>query len=233
MNPGEAATLQEAIHQYRPDLVEVFAAQLDRLRRAGSWWSGPERVAIAREARRALCLLLGRPVPSVEAGALREELTEAIGTIVGDSRRLSRSWLSQLLASGLSVGHYVEMVGVVSSVVTIDTFHHALGLEPPAFGEPVSGEPTRLAPAGAVVNKSWVPSLPPEAAEGALKQIYDVMLQRFGRVANVVRAMSYVPAEQVGFMSLTIPMYMKEQTIGRPLVELIATTVSALNHCVY
>lgn len=225
--------MQEAIHKYRPDLVEVFAAQLDRLRRPGTWWTGQERIAIAREARHALGLLLGRPAPSGERGVLRDELTGAIETIVGDSRRLSRSWLTQLLASGLSVGHYVEMVGVVATVVTIDTFYHALGIELPTFGEPVSGEPTRQGPAGAVVHQSWVPSLPPEAAEGALKQIYDLMFQRFGRVANVVRAMSYVPAEQVGFMSLSVAMYMKEQTIGRPLVEWIATTVSALNHCVY
>lgn len=225
--------MQEAIHQYRPDLVELFAAQLDRLCRPGTWWTGSERLAIAREARYALCLLLGRPAPSGERGALRDELVGAIGTIVGDSRQLSRSWLSQLLATGLSVGHYVEMVGVVSQVVTVDTFHHALGIALPAFGEPASGEPTRHAPAGAVVHQSWVPSLPLEAAEGALKQVYERMSQRTGRVANVIRAMSYVPAEQVGFMSLAFAMYMKELTIGRPLVELIATTVSALNHCVY
>jgi hypothetical protein len=225
--------LYEALHQFRPDIVEVFAAELDRLRRPGTWWTGLERVAIAREARAVLRLLLGRSVPNEQRGSLREDLAGAIGTIVGDPGRLSPSWLSQLLACGLSVGQYVEMVGVIAATVTVDTFYHALGMDLPDLGDPVDGEPIRRAPAGAVAHQSWVPSVPPEAAEGALKQVYERMSQRTGRVANVVRAMSYVPAEQVGFMSLAFAMYMKEMTIGRPLVELVATTVSALNDCFY
>lgn len=225
--------LYASVQAVRPDLAAVFAAELDRLRRPGTWWTGRERIAIAQETRHALGLLLGRPDLAGQREELGAELVGAIGMIVGDSRRLSRAWLGQLLATGLSVGHYVEMVGVVAVVTAVDTFCHALGIDPPGFGEPAIGEPTRQAPVGAVVHQSWVPSLPVEAAEGALKQTYDRLSRGTGQVANVIRAMTYVPAEQVGFMSLAFAMYMRELGIGRPLVELIATTVSTLNDCFY
>jgi hypothetical protein len=228
--------MMTAVHQFRPDLVELFAAELDRLRRPGTWWTGFERIAIAREAREVLRLLLGGPATDETRGAgggLSDDLVGAVAKIVGDSGRLTRQWLKQLLASGLTVGQYVEMVGVIAAIVTIDTFHHALGMAVPDLGEPVAGEPTQITPLGTVIHESWVPTLPPDKAEGALKRIYERMSQRTGHVANVIRAMTFVPAEQLGFMSLAFGMYMKELSIGRAQIEFIAASVSAYNDCFY
>ena len=45
----------------RRDLREAHERAFDRLSRAGTWWSGPERLAIAEEVRRApACSLCAR-----------------------------------------------------------------------------------------------------------------------------------------------------------------------------
>ena len=77
---------------------------------------------------------------------LPERMVEQIHRIVTDPGRLTRTWYEQVLASGTPDTEYVEIVGVVVTVVSIDTFCRALGIAPHPLPAPVAGEPLQRRP---------------------------------------------------------------------------------------
>ena len=64
-------------------------------------------------------------------GALAAPAVEAVHAIRSDPGRLTRDWYEAVLAQGLSVERYVELAGVVVTVVLLDSFHLALGRPAP------------------------------------------------------------------------------------------------------
>jgi len=170
-------------------------------------------------------------------GALPEAVVEVIHRVVTDPARLSRSWYEKLRADGVTDAHYVETIGVIVTVVSIDSFHRGLGVPPEPLPEPLAGEPSRRRPPAAKLDQAWVPML----AEG---QATDPEARTFmrRRNPNVLRALSLVPDEVRGLRELSAAQYLPlEQLLnlraGRSLrrvqMELIAGRVSALNECFY
>lgn len=238
----------DAVLPVREDLPATHRRAWRRLAEPGTWWSGRERVAIAAEVRRAArcSYCRARKVAlspdAVEGahqslGALPEAMVEVIHRVVMDPARLSRSWYEQLRADGVTDAHYVETIGVIVTVVSIDSFHRGLGVPPEPLPEPLAGEPSRRRPPAAKLDQAWVPML----AEG---QATDPEARTFmrRRNPNVLRALSLVPDEVRGLRELSAAQYLPlEQLLnlraGRSLrrvqMELIAGRVSALNECFY
>ena len=111
-----------------------------RLAAPGAWLSGAERVAVAREVRRGRdCDLCRRRKQSLSPyfvdGAhdrdsdLSSVAVDAVHRLVTDASRLKREWLEQSLAAGLTVERYVEILGTVVALISIDSFCLALGLD--------------------------------------------------------------------------------------------------------
>ena len=109
-------------------------------RAPGNWWRAEDRLAIAQEARNARsCEFCAERKAALSPFAvtgkhtvstnLPEAAVDAVHRIVTDASRLSESWVKELAAIGISDGHYVELLGVVVSVVSIDGFHRAMGFE--------------------------------------------------------------------------------------------------------
>jgi len=241
-----------APYEIRPDLPEAYRRTWDWLAGPGSWWTGAERVAIAaasRDARAcALCAERKRAL-SPEAGIgthagegdlLPAEAIDAVHRLVSDPSRLSRGWLEKLVAVGrVSDGHYVELLGIVVSVVSIDAFHRALGLPLEPLPGPRVGDPTGYRPAAAVSGVGWVPMIPAGQAKGCDADIYPA------RVApNVLRAMSLVPdcvrqlrslatAQYVPLLQVPDPHADPGRAISRMQIELVAARVSAVSECFY
>ncbi|TDJ05792.1 MAG: hypothetical protein E2O71_10635 [Deltaproteobacteria bacterium] len=237
-----------AVLPVREDLPATHRRAWRRLAEPGTWWTGRERVAIAAEVRRAArCgYCRARKVAlspnAVEGahqslGALPEAVVEVIHRVVTDPARLSRSWYEKLRADGVTDAHYVETIGVIVTVVSIDSFHRGLGVPPEPLPEPLAGEPSRRRPPAAKLDQAWVPML----AEG---QATDPEARTFmrRRNPNVLRALSLVPDEVRGLRELSAAQYLPlEQLLnlraGRSLrrvqMELIAGRVSALNECFY
>src|SRR4051794_28791558 len=108
----------------RSDLAAAQDEAWRRLGLRGTWWTGAERIAIARECREAtecaFCatrvgtlspwtLAARHPVadPTLPAPAI-----EAIHRIRTDPGRLGEAWFQQLRDAGLAEGAYVELVSV-------------------------------------------------------------------------------------------------------------------------
>ncbi len=234
----------------REDLPAAHRRAWRRLAEAGSWWTGSERVAIAAEVRSAArCGLCAERKAALSpyaiagehasVGALPPHVLDAVHRITTDPGRLTRKWFDALMASGLADGPYVEAVGIITTVVSIDSFCRGLGLPPHPLPEPAPGAPSRYRPPSARHEGAWVPTIPSRAATGAEADLYRGFP---GPVPNVIRALSLVPdavrtLKDLGAAHYLPPADMIDLTRGRSIdraqMELIAGRVSALRECFY
>jgi hypothetical protein len=232
----------------REDLTASQRRAWKRLAEPGAWWTGAERVAIAAEARNARsCRLCRERQTALSASAISGE-HEGLGSLSGaavdsihrittDHGRLSKVWFEQNRAAGIEAGPYVEIVGIVTTVVSIDSFCRGLGLPPHPLPTPVAGEPSRYRPAGATTGNAWVPTITFLRARGAEADLYD------GRpTGNVMTALSLVPDEVRTLKDLSATHYLSPEkmidlgagrSLDRAQMELIAARVSVLNECFY
>lgn len=134
--------------------------------------------------------------------------------------------------------HYVDLLGVLTSVLSIDDFHRRLGMELEPLPEVRDGEPSRRRPSGAVDEGAWVPTMSPAALDAEDADLYGGA----SRAWHTSRALSPVPdeARAVGMLSAAhylSPDEMRDLTLERGLtraqMELAAARVSAVNECFY
>lgn len=234
----------------REDLPAAHNRAWRRLAQAGNWWTGAERVAIAAEVRNAWQCLLCKSrkaalSPYTIAGThesisrLPETAIDVIHRIVTDPGRLTQSWFQKTMASGeITDVQYVEIIDVVVTVVSIDSFCRGIGVPLHPLPEPQAGEPSHYRPKAARLEEAWAPMLPVEGATGAEADLWNPT----GRVGNVIRALSVIPDAVRQLMDLSNAHYvprdrLMDLTWGRSLsraqMELLAGRVSALRGCFY
>jgi alkylhydroperoxidase family enzyme len=233
----------------RDDLQEAHRSFLEHVRSPGTWWTGQERLAIAAETRQAvgcaLCrarkaALSPRLVPGEHdgTGQLPANVVDVIHRVRTDPARLSKPWFEGVIAAGLGVAEYVELVAVVTMQTGIDYFARALGVPPAAPPSPLPGEPSRHLPAAARPGEAWVPMIAVDEASGPEVDLYGGA----AFVPNIVRALSLVPAEVRALRTSSSAHYLAVEQIADPTVrraldrmqmELVAARVSALNQCFY
>jgi hypothetical protein len=234
----------------REDLQAAHRLIWDYVRAPGNWWTGAERVAIAAEARRAdACALCrdrkGALSPNAVSGehapggALPANLVDVIHRIRTDPGRLSQPWFASVVAAGLEVPHYIELVAVVTMVTGVDYFCRSLGLAPLPLPPPLAGAPSRYLPAAAKPGTAWVPMIAPEDAGGSEADLYPPS----PFIPNIVRALSLVPDAVRTMWRSSDAHYLPVAQIGDPSArrgaldrmqtELIAARVSAINQCFY
>ena len=244
------------IPEIRPELALENRAIWEGLSRPGNWWTGEQRVAIAAEVRHARKCALCRDrraalSPESVQGEhdcldstriLGEATTfamDAIHRIVNDAGRLSRSWYERRVGGAFSDGQYVELLGVVVAVISIDSFHCGLGQPLEPLPTPQEGTPSGYRPAGLEHDTAWVAMI----ANGKTAEP-EADLFPGSRTANVVRAMSLVPdavrtlltlsaAQYVPMWAVAEPTWSEGRALDRSQIELLAGRVSALNECFY
>ena len=249
---GYAATIP-----VRRDIVEAHRKAWHRLARPGAWLDGATRLAVAAETRHAAhCTLCRRRKEALSPasvsgrhaslGRLPEPVVEQIHAIVGDPGRLTRRWFETVLASGTSDAEYVEIVGVVATVVSIDTFCRAIGVAAHPLPEAEAGAAHRRRPKTAHQRgEAWVPMIHPKDLEGELETGEERLLADYwgGVSANIRRALSLVPEEAFAWFELVETQYLpgkwmrdfanEYRAITHAQIELIAGRVSVLNQCFY
>jgi hypothetical protein len=240
---------ERAPYGVRPAFGETHSLYWERLARAGAWWTGAERVAIAAEARAAWdCALCAEKKealsPNAVAGdhdvagdVLPAAAVEAVHRVVTDVTRLSKQWLEGLYKQGMTDGHYVELVGTVVCVVSIDSFCIGLGIDLNPLPEPVDGEVSRYRPANVEEDGAFVPMLPVDVTGTPEEDLWTDAMAPY-----VYRALSLVPDEVRSILSISDAHYLggpfaetppPESALARPQMELVASRVSALNECLY
>jgi len=206
----------------------------------GAWWTGAERISIAAECRRASALVDGLPDPGVGPAILPEAAVYAIHKLIGDLPNVTREWYDETIsAEGMSDAHYIELLGVVVHIWSVDEFHRALDIDLEPLPDPLPGEPTQIRPTGAKAHGSWPPTVWPDDLDERDADIYGGA----DRAANVRAAMSLHPDSVRWLSDLFDAHYLSwieiqaEQepfrVLTRPQRELVAARVSALNECFY
>lgn len=235
----------------RVDLRAAHERAWQRLASPGAWWSGAERVAIAEHVRAAaactLCIERKASLSPFSCDGRHDgpeglpgTAVDAIHRLVTDPGRLSKKWYASLEGDGLSSERYVELLGVVVTVVSIDSFCGGLALPLHPLPEPLPGEPSRYRPEGVEEGGAWVPWI---AGGGEARAERDLFEGLPGRSGNVIRAMSLVPDEVRTLNDLSAAHYMAPGdamdprwspfVIDRLQIELLAGRVSALRECFY
>jgi len=217
----------DAPYPVRAEIGDAQRQAWDRLGAPGARWSGPQRVAIAAEARQAQQQRLEAPslgnLPEAVEGALPAHAIEAVRRIAVDAHTIDRDWAERMV-SALGDIAYVELVAVTVQVTAIDAFAEALGVAGEPLPEPRPGEPGGARPQGFGDIGAFVPCL----------------LEAPG--PNVGRALSLAPSDNQTFFQLVGSMYAmsdfmelvwKDRPLSRPQVELVAARVSAINECFY
>ena len=220
-----------------------------RLAAAGTWLTGAQRVAVAKEVRQSqVCGFCGQRKEALSpyniegmhqvVTDLSEVMIEVIHRITTDPQRLTKTWFDSVIESGLSEEEYVEILGVLGGVFQIDEFCRGIGIAPHALPEPQAGEPSGYRPAKAGPDGAWVSMLPKDGNVDAEADLWS------GQAGNVVRALSLVPNETRSFQNLVKPHYLDPSTIwnvtrsphgalSRIQIEVVAARVSAFNNCFY
>ncbi len=238
-------------YKVREDLSDAHRQVWQKIANPGCWWRGADRVAIAQEVRNARGCPLCRErkaalSPFAVSGShnlstnLPEVAIDTVHRLTTDPSRLTEKWLHETQANGLSTEAYVELLGVVVAVISIDGFHRAMGFALEELPSPVVGEPSRYRPAGAEGGVAWVPMITPDRVEAEEMDLYGGRK----RAGNVVTAMSLVPDSVRILKILSAVHYLKmsdvpnphsngDKSLSRAQIELIAGRVSALSDCFY
>jgi hypothetical protein len=220
------------------------------LARPGTWLTGAQRIAIAAEVRNALdCPFCAERKTALSPYALKGEhrcadvldsrRVDAVHRVITDQSRITQSYIEQNAENGFTQEHYVELVGIAVTVLSIDEFNRALGLPLEPLPEPVAGDPSNYRPSQLEQQTGFVAMVP---ADGAVGEESD--LWQKGKTANVLRALSLVPnamrewlavgSEQ--YLSLEGMMQFSEipgRSMNRMQIELVAGRVSSINECFY
>lgn len=233
----------------RVALVDAIDQAWQRLAAPGTWWTGAERLAIARQVRAARqCTLCQQRKAALSPYAdsdshsatdgLCADAVDAIHRIATDASRITERWVTQVTNGALSEEQYVEIVSIVATVSGLDTLDLALGRDYRKLPEPIDGEPTQHRPAGATKDLAWVATLSPDTVTAADPNPFPL----HGSI-NIHRAMSLVPQEVINFFDLDVELYLKDheirdfehefREISHAQIELIAGRASAINGCYY
>ena len=211
-----------------------------RLAAPGAWWTGAERIAIAAESRRAAAMVDGEPDPGPASVALPEAAIHATHKLIGDLPNVSPEWYEETIsAAGMSDARYVELLGVLVHIWSVDEFHRALAMPLEPLPLPVAGDPSGHRPEGLEQRGSWPPTL---AGDSLAPSEVDIFCGS-ERAATVHAAMSLHPdsvrwlndlfdAHYVSWYEI-VDLETEYREITRAQMELIAARVSALNECFY
>ena len=217
----------------RDELDAAHGEAMAEWSRAGTWWTGTQRLAIVAEVRRArdADLLAPWESPSTVDGLifdgypLPDAVVDVVWRLTNHPGTLTSEWHDSILGRGVEALAYVEVVSIVAQVNCVDRFADALELDRVSMPEAEPGEPEGQAPADAEVRLHWVPT----ADIGG---------------PNVWRALSGVPSELKARSRLSTPHYLEGRAVfgdvvsdrfslQRVQMELIAARTSKLNECFY
>ena len=83
---------------------------------------------------------------------------------------------------------------------------------------------------------TWVKTFAENEATGRLAEVYGEVMKHpltAGRVPNIMKCMGLRPEALMGVWRMNMSLTFGASTLGRVREEMLATAVSALNHCHY
>ena len=194
------------------EITDLIDRQWERLRHAGTWFTGAERVALAASARG------DRDDTSPAHQAARE--------IHDHPAEITRSWLGTLEDRGLTLAEYVEVLGIVAQLRAVDTFLFGLGEQRP-LPDPVAGQPTRVIVEEAAIEGGWVPTVGPAFPPSVLSSVEAENEAMHDLHENFYLA----PAAGEGYTMANL--HAVRDGLSRTEMEFVAARTSLINDCFF
>jgi hypothetical protein len=235
----------------REDLAQAYRSYWQQLAKPGTWWTGAERVAIAAEVRNAthceFCVQRKQalspynfPGEHNSGDSLPEHAIDAVHRIITDQSRITAGFIKDGAEQNVSVERYVELLGIVVTVFSIDEHMRALSLalEPLPIAE--EGPCSQYLPEGLETETAMVPMIGEKTLGAKESDLWPP-----NSTANVLRALSLVPNAVREWFGIGNVQYLSPKkimsnfggdtgrAINRMQIELVAARVSSYNECFY
>ena len=201
--------------QIMADIESVIANQWRRLANAGTWFTGEQRVAIARVVRQA------QAGESPEPGVISAVTLEAAHKIAIDAHTIDQSWVESCYERGLKPLQLVELTAIVAQLSTIDTYAIGIGADLKVLPDPGEGEPGEEEVKGAKINRGWYPT---RGIAGAPNCFSAVAAEN--EALHDIHGAMYLSMEEMADNSIV-------KTLHRSQIELLAARTSNYNDCFY
>ena len=198
-----------------PEYVAALEHEWEVLSHPGTWFTGDQRVAIAREARAA------RDGLGVNSQSLSEAARSAARAISAAPASIRAHDVQGWYNDGLTGQEYIEILGVVARLSAIDTFLFGLGQPERPLPEPIVGEPTRHIVAEARLDGGWAPTVGfafPTTALSAVPAEHDAMAD--------LAAAFYIALDGMADLALV-------DGLQRDQMEVVAARTSLINDCFF
>ncbi len=193
----------------------MIELQWQRLAKAGTWYRGAQRVALAEVTRDAH---IGRASTTVD---IDKTTADAARKIAIDAPTIRQNWVQEVTDSAIGQNAFVELTAIVSQVTTIDTYTIGIGetLRPLPLAEP--GEPSYEEVKGARLNRGWYPT---RGIAGAPNCFSAVTAEN--QALHDIHEALYLSMSEMSNPDIT-------KTLHRSQIELLAARTSHHNDCFY
>ncbi len=202
-----------------PAADAAIADALRHIATPGSFYTGAERIALARYAR----VCRGFNVDSSSSSDLSPVVADAVRRVAVDAKDSRPEHVTAWTEAGHDVLAFVELVAVVAQISSIDSYRVGLGAALDPLPEPIPGDPTPANNHEAATSNAWVPTVGIALAPTALnalpneKAIKDAVSKEWYLTDEYVHKYDADPG--------------RELTRGQ--MELVASRTSYLNECFF
>lgn len=203
-----------------PNELELLVArERARLAQPGSGFNGEQRVQIAGSARS-----IADPG---SASAIEPVVQAAAHKIYHHPASITERWLGELIADGLQLTQYVEILGIVSRLRALETLFFGLGHLARPLPQPQPGEPNRLL-VDAKLHGAWVPTVGPASPPTVLSS-----LPAENAAMHDVHEVLYLAATGDSSGNAMGNMSVVRDGLNRTQMEFVAARTSLLNDCFF
>ena len=199
-----------------PDVNDAMKAALAAIAAPGSFFTGPERIALAESARAAR----GLGESSTEMPPV---IAEAVTRVATDAKSSRQDHVKAWEQDGRDVLAYIELVSVVAQISGMDSYRFALGQELEQLPAPLPGDPVPVVHPDAVTSNAWVPTVGIALAPTAISALPNETAAK-----KAIATAWYIPDDMVH-------KYGEEPglELTRPQMEIVAARTSWLNECFF
>ena len=219
----------------RGDLVECHRLAWEHLARPGTWFTGEQRIELARTGLLAIDdnqplppwvgittsdrLPTDRSAPDA-AHDVAYRIARHAGTMTADVARTAIDEIGAL--------PYVELCAIVSTVAAVHHFHRNVGLPTPPLPPPVDGAPSSEHPDLADPELNWVPVAAPADQTAAVVQAYTAVPAEFDNTWRMANA-QYMSDEDMVHPDWS----RRPGGLTRAQMELVAARIAQLRECFF
>ena len=211
------------------EVIQSFEIVWQNLGKPGAWWTGQQRIEIAKEVRNSRQPKLVERVNDLsgyshqEAESLSPYVRAVVRKIAYESSTIDRDTYNSIVEV-LGEDRYAELAAIVTQVVPIFTLADILGNPREKLPTAHDGDPTKERPEDLVNDVAFLPTFSPE---GLPHVAVSLSLSQADNARRMLLVRSMYSGTNFG------EMVWEHRSLSRQQIELVAARTSSINECFY